>query len=203
MEITSITPTDEEGKREIFVDGAPFLRMSAELIIKFDIHVGDTMDDARLEELTVRAEGERALQKAYTYLSYNALSRKTLGDKLRRAGFSDAAAELTLDRLEELELIDDERYAQRLFETIVRTRHWGSRKILFELKKRGVPDETAARFAAANDDRASAAEFFRHKYAGRDMRDPKERQRAVAGMSRNGFGYDDIRAVIAEQEDEL
>lgn len=204
MEITQITPSDENGRREIFVDGAPFLKMAADLVMALDIHVGDEMDDERLQALIDKADSMRALEKAYTYLSYNALSRKTLAQKLKKAGFSDAAAELALDRLEELGLVDDERYAARLLSVMRRQKAWGARKIVFEMKKRGVPEEMIARLMDDGfDERESAAAFFAGKYGKRDLRDPKERRRVIAGMSRYGFSYEDIRAVLAQYEEEI
>ena len=204
MVITAITPSDENGRREIFVDGASYVCMPADLVMALDIHVGDTLDDARLEEITAKAESISALQKAYTYLSYNALSRKTLRDKLCRAGFSENAVEIALDRLEELELIDDDKYGRRILHVMRKNKHWGRRKIVFEMKKRGLSDALISDLINDGyDETENARLFFQNKYADRDLKDASERRRVIAGMSRYGFDYDSIRAVIAQFEDEL
>ncbi len=197
MRITAITPSDENGRRQIFTDGEPFVSMTADLVMALDIHVGDELDDRRLEEITVRVESAAALQKAYTFLSYNALSRKALFDKLIRAGYGEAACEAALERLEQVGMVDDAALCARLVDVMRHTKRWGHRKVRFELRRRGIPEETVREALDDGfDDTENAVCQIRKKYAGGDLSDPKTRAKIAAGLNRLGFDYDTVRAAI-------
>lgn len=201
MVITSITPSDENGKRQIYIDDELFATLSADIVMSLDLHRGDELDDEALEALRAKAEGIRALQKAYSYLSYQALSRKKLGERLLKAGFSEAAVEVALCRLEELGLVDDEALAGRLMEVMQRSKHWGSRRRAQELYKRGISSDVIGE--TEEDEREHIRYHLEHKYRKKDLSDPDERRRVSAGLARLGFQFEDIRSVMNEYTTEL
>ena len=201
MRITQITPTDETGKRQIYIDDELFAALPADIVMSLDLHTGDEYDEEAAEELILRVESLSALQKAYTYLSYNALSRKKLLEKLQKAGFSEGASEMALVRLEELGLIDDRALAERLAGVMLSSKHWGYRRASEELYKRGIDRCTAEEALSDYDDSEALRYQLSHKYARRDLTDPKERQKVTAGLVRLGFSFDDIRSALREFED--
>lgn len=203
MRITQITPTDETGKRQIYIDGELFAALGADIVMSLDLHTGDEITEAQADELILRVESLRALQKAYTFLSYNAHSRKALSDKLQRAGFSQGAVELALERLEQLGLIDDGALAARLIAVMQNSKHWGRRRAVEELCKRGIPRDMAQEYSADHDNYNGLIWQLEHKYRKRDLTDPKERQKVTAGLVRLGFEFDEIRRALAEFEDEI
>lgn len=201
MRITQITPTDETGKRQIYFDDELFATLPADIVMSLDLHTGDEYDEEAAEELILRVESLSALQKAYTYLSYNALSRKKLQEKLQKAGFSEGAGEMALVRLEELGLIDDKALAERLAGVMLSSKRWGYRRACEELYKRGIDRYTAEEALSDYDDSEALRYQLSHKYARRDLTDPKERQKVTAGLVRLGFSFDDIRSALREFED--
>ncbi len=201
MRITQITPSDETGKREIYIDGELFASIPADIVLSLDLHTGEEYDEAAVEMLLIRLESLRALQKAYTFLSYNALSYKKLRDKLVGAGFSPEAAELALERLCELGLVDDRELAMRLKSVMLTSKHWGRHRAKEELYKRGISAEVCSEVLADYDDEAALYWQIEHKYGKRNLADPKERGRVTAGLVRLGFSFDDIRRALRENED--
>lgn len=203
MRITQITPTDENGKRQIYMDGELFATLTADIVMSLDLHSGDELTEAQAEELILRVESLRALQKAYSLLSYNAHSRKALAAKLQKADFSDGATRLALERLEELGLIDDRALALRLIAVMRDSKHWGKRRAVEELYKRGIPRDMAEELTVDYDGYDGLVWQLEHKYRRRDLTDPKERQKVTAGLVRLGFSYDEIRHAFLEFEDEI
>ncbi len=199
MQITSITPTDENGKREIYIDGELFATLGADIVMSLDLHSGDELDEAQTEQLLHRVESMRAVQKAYTYLSYNALSRKALFDKLRKAEFSETAIEMALERLEGIGLIDDEALAQRLKGVMLHSKHWGARRAADELYKRGLSRQTITAVLSDYEDGEALYWQLQHKFAKAALSDPKERRRVMNALVRLGFRYDDIRSAMNEE----
>ena len=195
MVITQITPTDENGKRQIYMDGQLFATLPADVVMSLDLHSGEQLDEPAVEALLIKAESLRAIQKAYTYLSYQALSRKKLGEKLQGAGFTAEAVEAALQRLEELGLVDDRALAQRLNDVMEKSKHWGPRRKAQELYKRGLGEQ---QLSTQEDPKEHIRYHLEHKYRKRDLSDPAQRRRVGAGLMRLGFDYEDIRGVMNE-----
>jgi len=97
-----------------------------------------------------------------------------------------------IERLLELDLLNDERYAQRLAEALSR-KGFGARGIAFELKKRGVEEEAVAPM----EDSERIKELLQTKYRVK-LGDEKGRQAAFNALLRRGFGYADIRAAMKD-----
>lgn len=201
MRITQITPTDETGKRQIYFDDELFAALPADVVMSLDLHTGDEYDDEAAEQLILRIESLSALQKAYTYLSYNALSRKKLSEKLLKAGFSEGATDLVLEKLEKLGLVDDNALADRLTAVMLTTKRWGRHRAYEELYKRGIPRDIAELALADYQDEEALVWQLSHKYGKRDLANPKERQKVTAGLVRLGFSFDDIRSALRNFED--
>ena len=201
MRITQITPTDETGKRQIYIDDELFASLPADIVMSLDLHTGDEYNEAAAEALILRIESLCALQKSYTFLSYNALSRKKLGEKLRLAGFNQGAIELAMERLEELGLVDDAALAARWVTVMHTSKHWGRRRAYEELYKRGIDRNPAEEALTDYEDGDALYWQLEHKYGKKDLSDPKQRQRVTAGLVRLGFTYDAIRSALREFED--
>jgi regulatory protein len=86
---------------------------------------------------------QRAKNICLYHLGRQMRTRSQLAERLKRKEIPDDIAEAVLDRFEELQLLDDSRYA----ETFVRSRHQESglakRALSYELRKRGIDGEVA------------------------------------------------------------
>ena len=78
--------------------------------------VGEEIHDRELDAVRFEDERNRAMNKAYSYLSLSDKSRFELKMKLVRAGFSREVCDLTVDRLSELGYLDEERQLERAVE---------------------------------------------------------------------------------------
>jgi regulatory protein len=137
-------------------------------------------------------------------------TRAQLSDAMARRGVPDEVADAVLDRFEEVRLVDDEAFAREW----VQTRHVGRglarRALRYELRERGVADETVQAAVEAIDADAefeAARELVRRRFPGMRADDPARRTRRLAGMlARKGYGtaiaFRAIREVTGEQADE-
>ena len=101
-------------------------------------------------------------------------------------------------RLVELDLLNDERYAQKLAEALSR-KGYGARGIAFELRRRGLAEEVQA----PAEDSERLADLLQSKYAPR-LGDEKGRRAVYNALVRKGFQYADINHAMKEYtEDEL
>ena len=154
---------------------------------------------------------EKLEQRAKNILMYHLgrqmQTRSQLATKLRKKEIPDDIAEAVLDRFEELHLLNDANYA----ETFVRSRHsergLAKRALGYELRKRGVDDETAAEALSTVDEDQEAATARRlvdsRLRATRGL-DPQVRTRRLVGMlARKGYSssvaFRAVKEALAEE----
>lgn len=139
-------------------------------------------------------------------------TRRQLADALARKGIEDDVITRTLDRYEELRLVDDEAFAEAWVETRHHGRGLSRRALAYELRHRGVKDATVREAVAeisADDELAAARRIVRSRLPSTRGDDPARRMRRLAGvLARKGYGQGVAMRAIREElrsagEDEL
>jgi regulatory protein len=158
---------------------------------------------------------EKLEQRAKNILLYHLArqmqTRSQLADRLRKKEIPDDIAAAVLDRFEELHLLDDASYA----ETFVRSRHnergLAKRALGYELRKRGVDDDTAQE-ALATLDEDQEAETARRLVEGRlrstrNLDQQVRVRRLVAMLARKGYSSSvamrAVKEALAEEGERL
>lgn len=140
---------------------------------------------------------------ALNLLSFRDHSQKEMQAKLRRRGASAEQIQSSLSKLTDYGIMNEERFAQRVYESWLAKRVYGRQHLLAELQKKGVPrqyiEQILEQFTdELEQERAElAAEQFcranRKKIEqGLQDKDPKSKQRLYAAAARylaaRGFG---------------
>ncbi len=164
---------------------------------------GDLIDEAELTALIAASRRARAYSRALWLLDSRDYTAKAMLDKLKMLYGETAAAQAVAD-LQEIGIIDDERFAARAAEFML-TQGRSERDTVNRLRQKGVAYETArdAVSAVAVESEIDAVEQIKalidKKYAARLLGgDKNERQKVVAAIARKGFDFDDIRIAISE-----
>lgn len=194
-----LQPPDKKGRVDIYADGEYLMSVSEDAALEAGLKVGLEVDEAFISEIEHSVQLTRAKNKAYTYLSYGDMSEKKLLDKLKKYGFSESIACECVEKLKELGYIDNSRYAAALAESLAGSRLYGPRRILQELRLRGIDEQLsrAAVDALETDFEQSIKRLARGRLK-RNMSDPKEVQKLIAALMRNGYGYDMIRSALSD-----
>lgn len=158
--------------------------------------------EEELTELLSSVSFRCAYNKTLDLLSRRSYSEKELARKLREKDFSEEAAEYAVNRLKELSLLDDERYAEMLSEHLYTNKHYGVKRIMQELIFRGIDRETArnAVLALDKDEVNSIVLLLEGKFKDK-FRDEKGKQRTVAALLRYGYSFSDIKAALKSAEE--
>jgi regulatory protein len=144
-----------------------------------------------------------AYQTALDLLSRRDHFRRELVEKLRTRNFPAREIDEAVARCQELDLLDDERVAQRFVEVRAGDRGWGPHRLAAELRKRGVVAEDADRLSdlseelAANAMRTALRKLEVRAPAGW-WRDGQRRARMVSSLITRGF---EAEAAIAAVDD--
>lgn len=163
--------------------------------------VGGDISEDQLAVLLEASEYNRARDRALYLLGLRDYACKELEKKLLTEARPEIAARV-VERLCEVGLLDDERYAERLAQSLSRSKQYPKHRVAQELTRRGVDRETASLAAEeiACEDFEQALALIEKKYYNK-MTDRDSRQKVMASLARRGFSYESIRRAMAVYDD--
>lgn len=160
------------------------------------------INEDELTELLSAVGFRRAYSKGLDFLSRRPYGKKELIRKLCEKGHERETAEKACERLEELELLNDEEYARILSEELFERKGYGKKRINQELIYRGIDREIAQNAVDALDNDAVKRIILviRKKYLNK-LDDEKGKRRAVDGLLRLGYSYSDIKTALSSMSE--
>ena len=142
---------------------------------------------------------EKAYNYAIKYLK-NIKTKKDVYDYLIRKGFSYEETSEVCDYIEEVGLVDDDLYVKFFVEDSFRIKNKGARKIVYELKQRGIDDdkiEEAIEEASDMEYEALKEAYERKLEATKSETDPyKRKNKIIRFLISRGFDYSDIKDIV-------
>ena len=161
------------------------------------------IDEEELTELLRSVSFRRAYSKGLDLLDRRLHGSVELARKLRERGFERDAADYAINKLSEYGLLDDAKFARLYAEELQNRKHYGKKRIMMELSKRGIDRQTAQNAVDLldNDPVESIIIIIRKKYM-KKLDTEKGRQSLIAALNRMGYGYDDIKKALNRVSDD-
>lgn len=205
MTITEVCTT-KRGRISVYVDGEYLFAVEQESWQMASLRVGDEVDEQQLNALLADSNLIKAKRRALNMLSARDYTTGVLKERLAAKTDSRSAAE-AVERMQELGLVDDARYAENYARELCDTKLFGRRRIRLEMQKRRIPSDIIQEVMQQldGDEAERAAELLRRKF-GR-IEDEADCRKAFSLLERSGYGYQDIRAALrdmgGETDDDL
>ena len=142
---------------------------------------------------------EKAYNYAIKYLK-NIKTKKDVYDYLIRKGFSDEETSEVCDYIEEVGLVDDDLYIKFFVEDSFRIKNKGARKIVYELKQRGIDDDKI--YEAMEEAKDMECDALKEAYerkldATKSETDQyKRKNKIIRFLISRGFDYSDIKDIV-------
>lgn len=148
-------------------------------------------------------EFRRAWESGLRLLTYRERSRKELREKLTGKKYSPETVSAVIEKLERLELLDDEKFARLWVNSRINFNPRSAWLIAGELRRKGIAEETARRVLgemlpperereAARELAESRARLYRSEPP------PTARRKLFAFLARRGFPSDLVLAIVNE-----
>lgn len=160
-------------------------------------------DDVSLEDIRILTRiGDRAYAKdrALWLLSLKDYSEKELRQKLTKVkqNFLPSSVDLAIERVKELGLLDDRRYAKRLFDSYVAANN-SKAVITRKLFAKGIPRDIIDELMQENeiDPREQILELLEKKYK-RKLLEEHKYQQVFGSLCRRGFKYSDVKSAMRD-----
>lgn len=165
--------------------------------------VGDAVDEELYDALHASAEKTAALHEAVRILSAGDKSAREIRSRLMKKGFSVQAAEHASAFLTAKGYLCEEDACVRIAQALLRSKHYGKRRIIEYLTAHGY-DASAAKEAAqslAEEEYGEALAYqMEKKYPDAQALSGNERQKMLAAMIRQGFSAGDVLTYIKEKQ---
>ncbi len=207
--------TAKAGKGEkihLSLDGEYIATVNADYWFTCGIKSGSEVTPQQLEELLAESARRKMMNKALDLLSMRDYSRRELSDKLvtkawekkeqkdMDLGSLKQQASDICDRLEELGLLNEERFARSYVDELLRRKHLSKSGLKTALIQKGVQRdiiETVLEEVEV-DPVEQVRELLATKFKNRDLSDEKQKTRTVNALLRLGYRYNEIHAAMGE-----
>lgn len=185
-------------KIHIYIDDEYRMTVDSNFWFSEKWHKLKEINDEELTALSFAVDSRRAFLSGMNMLSRRAHGKKELIRKLS-VKFSKDAAQAAVVRMEELQLIDDEKFAQLLCDELYEKKKYSPQRIKSELIAKGIDRETASNAVEKLDknDIIRIILLLQTKYRNY-LLDEKSKTRAINGLMRMGYGYYDIKKALSE-----
>lgn len=144
---------------------------------------------------------EQTKSKALRMLDRRDYSRAELIKKLVEKGEPPSDAEAVTDRLAELGVVDDGRYAALVVRQYA-GKGYGEKRVRMELSRRGVPRALADEALAQMPEQTETLDALLRRKLGGSF-DRADVKRATDALARKGYGWEEISAALRRLRDEL
>jgi regulatory protein len=196
--ITAIHFRKDRGKRvNIFLDSRFAFSLSAEVVIKEGLQVGQELSTSHIEALTRYDHFHRCFNAAARYLSYRPRSEFELRERLYQRGFDGDSVEAVMAKLREQGLVDDAAFAQFWKdnrESFSPRSRWLTK---LELRRKGLAQDVIDEVVDVIDDDDSAYRAALNKARNLPKSDYHSfRHRLGEYLKRRGFSYGVINHTV-------
>lgn len=199
MKITRITEqVKQRGRYSILVDGAYSFSLSEAALLDSGLAPGAELTAEQLAGWKRQSADDKLYSRALRYVAMRPRSVGEMRTYLQQKGASPALADQILNKLSKLGLLDDAAYARAFVATRRLLRPTSRLKLQQQLRAKHLSDEVIGQALGseqADEQTALRTVAVKKWQIARYRQEPQKLMRYLASQ---GFGYDDIKNVLAE-----
>lgn len=196
MRIESIEPTrSPQGKLRIRFDDGKTMLVFPSVIAELSLYAGLEIPETAMESLRQTCGEASAKERAVRIISASSVSRDELRRRLTEKGETRENAELAVEWLDELRLLDDAAVARQIVRNGA-AKGYGAARIRQMLYEKRIPKslwEEALQELPQQDDAIDA--FLQKRFRGTSP-DRRELKRASDALLRRGHSWSDVRRAL-------
>jgi regulatory protein len=208
MRITALqTQASDPNRISIFVDGRFLMGVHTLIVLKMGLRLNQELTQSQLKQLEQEETLQKATDRAMNYLSSRPHSRAEVKRYLKQKETPVELIDTVLERLDGLDLINDEAFAEFWVESRGHFRPKGSQALRSELKLKGVDREVIDEVVTGEQDEELALAAGRKK-AITLIRQPDIdfntfRARLGPFLQRRGFSYQITKHTVQNLWEEM
>jgi regulatory protein len=202
MKITAIkTQVKRAGRYSIFIDGAYSFSLSDMALLESKLVSGQELTAEEVESYKQLADDDKLYGRVLQYIALRPRSEWEIKTYMERKKASPALVGIILNKLSISGYVDDQKFAEAFVRDRQLLRPTSKRKLQLELRKKNVPSGIIQEVIAeeGGEDSIALQEIITSK---RRQSKYQDDLKLMQYLSRQGFGYGDIKAALqVESED--
>lgn len=201
MKITAIKQQVKRPDRySVFVDGKYAFGVSETALLELRLVSGQEIDAQRLTELKEASGADKAYGNALRYVAIRPRSEWEMQTYLRRKEVDEPVTEDIIRRLQAVGLLDDLAFARAWVANRRLLKSSSVRRLRLELQQKHIAEGITNQVLA--EDPTDERDALRDLVAKKRGRYP-DQTKLMQYLARQGFRYDDIKAVLTEEENDV
>ncbi len=200
MKITKIVQQKKNKRRfSIYVDGEYRMGISDEELIKHDLKVDDEISQELIDNILILEEKLNIRNRMLRLIRYRMRSSQELERRFIRNGYDQNLIVEVLEELRNEEILNDAAMIQAFINDNTNINPHGNRHIMSELRKKGIPEKMISERLSGRDEKEIALIYFDKKLSTLDLKDPKDRRKAVNRLLSRGFTLSVVYDTVNER----
>ena len=197
MLITAVEPRKKMFSA-VYIDGEFAFKLDTQVLIENHIRAGVEIDDEQLKEIVDLSDNRRAKNKALNLLAYKDRTKKELIDRISEQ-YSKESAVIATNRMEELGLVDDEKYARKMAQQLLEKKCMPKRAVKYKLIEKGIDRELIEDILCELEvePKEQIQKLLETKYRNK-LYDEQSRKKTTQALQRMGYSWYDIKPIIDE-----
>lgn len=198
MKITSIKQqVKRAGRYSIFVDDKYEFSLSDTALLDSKLSIGQELSQTQIGELKKLSNDDKLYNLTLRYIALRPRTKWEIKTYLERKKASPPLVIILLNKLSNIDLVDDEKFARAFVEDRRLLRPTSRRKIIMELRKKHVEDEIIQKVVDSSEeaDQTALMSIIERK---RRQTKYQDDLRLMQYLARQGFGYGDIKAALQD-----
>jgi len=188
VKISKIEPQKKNKKRStIYINGSFAFGLSNEIILKFDLHEDDQIDDETIQNILLEQEKQKIRERALRILHYRKRSVQELKTRLTKVGFDNDLIQQVIEEFLRDSTLNDEDFAEAFVADYTNLKPKGNIFISRELAKRGIDQKVIKKVISIRDEKQMVMDFLQKKLAHFSAKNPKDRQKILRRLLSRGF----------------
>lgn len=185
---------------EAELDGARKIYLHADIIADFGICTGLELDRGELRKIIYASNYRRAFQYALHLLDYRDYSCAEMRKKLVKTYKNQELCDNVMDKLRDIGVINDKRYADRLARRLVETKryglYWAKREMALKGLDKFTIEDSLSLFEDCTEE--NLAYLLEKKYSRllTDENDRKSIEKVKSSLVQYGYSFDDINRAV-------
>ncbi len=203
MQVTDIKQQIKRPDRySLYVDAKYAFSLSESALLSSGLHIGVELSKEDLKTFKDTSRRDKAYNQALSQIARRQRSEWEVRDYLKRKEYDPELAQEIINRLYQNRFLDDEAFARAWVENRRLLKSTSQRRLTMELRQKRVSDDIIKR--VLDDDETDERQVLRELVARkRKQTRYQDSQKLLAYLMRQGFGYDDVKSVMAELENNL
>lgn len=201
MKITKITQQVKRADRySVFVDEKYSFSLSEPALLESRLHSGQELTREQVGEFKKLSADDKIYNQTLRYVAMRPRTRWEIESYLTRKGGSPALTEQIVNKLINIDLINDEKFVRAFIADRKLLRPTSRRKLIMELRKKHLDNDVieAAMAEDTPDEQATLREVISRK---RRQTRYQDDTKLMQYLARQGFGYSDIKSALNKDAD--